>query len=127
MRKIIALALVLLPVDAVAADLAGRWRIARPDVPGFEAVFLVDQQRRATVESPLDGDRPAKFLGYVHYSDSTRTEFVMTNRSDVVHIDCLVETKDVMHCRTRWADGRSSKMYSLTRVGPAPFALLAPH
>ena len=127
MRKIMALALALLPVDAVAADLAGRWNVKIPENPGYEGVVLIDNERRVVLKAPLDNGKPADFVGYVKMSDIPQVQMLLTDKKIVSRIDCLAETDDMLRCRTTFANGQMTRLYVMQRVGAAPKTLLAPH
>ena len=116
----------LVPGLSQAADLSGRWNVTLSKSSSYEGFVLIDREGRAIWDSPLDGGRPAKFLGAIRYSDASRVEMVMTNRSDVVEINCLAEAVDLLRCHTKYPNGTTSQMYSLARVGPAPAKLTAP-
>lgn len=127
MRRILIAALCLATLPAAAGDLSGRWNVASPSRPGYEGVVLIDGQRRATWTAPEDAGRPAEYFGYVRFSDTSRVEMMMTNRAIVVRIDCSITSSDLLHCRTSFPDGKTSPMYTLSRVGDAPLRLTASH
>lgn len=111
---------------AVAADLSGRWNITSRTIPDYEGFVLIDTERRVTWDAPADGGRPAKFLGYIKYSDASRAEMVMTDKVTVVRVECITEANDVLACYAIYANGTASRMFNLTRVGPTPARLIAP-
>lgn len=127
MRRILIAALCLAALPAAAGDLSGRWNVTSAARPDYEAVVLVDEQRRVTWDSPNDVGRPAKFLGYIRFNDVLRIEIVMTDRTKVVHIDCLAAASEILHCHTTFPDGKKSPLYALTRVGSAPSRLTVLH
>lgn len=129
MGKVLLTALCLIALTmatARAGDLSGRWNVRMPINAGYEGVVLIDGKQRATWDAPQDNGRPAKFLGYVQFNDGSRIELVLTNRTAVAHINCLVAAPDLLHCQTIRGDKSTSSLYSLVRVGPAPENLTAP-
>lgn len=111
---------------AEAANLSGRWNIKSGSIPDYEGFVLIDTQQRVTWDAPADGGKPAKFLGYIKYSDASRVEMVVTDKITVVRIECVTAASDSLACYAVRADGATSQMFHLTRVGPTPAILTAP-
>lgn len=109
-----------------AADLSGRWNITSRHIQAYEGFVLIDAERRVTWDSPADGGRPAKFMGYIKYSDASRAEMILTDKVAVVRVECVTEASNALACYAVYTNGTASVMFTLTRVGPTPARLTAP-
>ena len=107
-----------------ASPLRGQWRIAAETQPTYVGMVLIDQSGRATWDSPLDSGKPASFRGYVSRLDRPRVELIFTNGIRVTRSYCLIQSADLLHCHNVRADGSTSDVFTLTRVGPGPTNLL---
>lgn len=128
MGKALSLAMVLGLGTATAAAqgniaLHGQWDIAVASQPNYVGTLLVDAERRATWESPDDYGKPVRFVGFVRLAGVSQVEIVLTNRARVVRVNCLVESKDLLHCHILFEDGKTSPMFAMSRVGPGPVSL----
>lgn len=123
---IAALCLVTLPIAAhpQSVDLRGQWQVRDPKQPSYVGVVLVDAERRATWDAPLDYGRPAKLHGYVAGLDAGAVEFIFTDREAVTRTRCTIQSSDLLHCRILFRDGAVTNTFALTRVGPGPVKIM---
>lgn len=125
MRTILAIALLIAaPAWAQDADLRGQWKVTVPSQPTYSGTVLVDAERRATWNSPLDNGRPAKYQGYIAGLDGPKVEILLTDRVGVAHVHCMIQSSDLMVCHTVRDDGVRTAAYVLTRIGRGPDKLM---
>lgn len=125
MRKFLAVVLCLATVPAAADSLQGHWNITVPKHPAYVGTVLIDSQRRATWDAPVDNGRPARYLGYVSEADSMKLKILLTNRYAVIKCDCSIMSSDLLYCVNTGPQGHKSAPIILTRVGPGPRVLQA--
>jgi hypothetical protein len=121
------LCLLMLGAPAYAADdcpLRGQWHVSATSSPNYVGIVLIDAERRVTWDSPLDFDRPARFQGYIVTIDSTKVDIALTDRTKVVHLNCKIESSDLLHCITLYRDGSFSPPYEITRKASGPKKLM---
>ena len=119
MRNSIALLLCLCALSVEAQNLRGLWLVQAPDKPDYTATVLVDAQRRATWDSAT-----VKMVGYVERNDATKATILFTDRNEVAHLQCAIQSSDLMHCYSFLADGGISILFKLTRIGSGPQTLM---
>ena len=107
-----------------ASPLRGQWHVSATSIPDYVGNVLIDREGRATWDSPDDRGRPVTFRGYVSRLDRPRVEIAFTNGIRVTRTYCLIQSADLMHCHNVYGDGRTSDVFTLTRVGPGPANLL---
>jgi hypothetical protein len=121
------LCLIALSVGARAeevVDLRGQWHIKAAAMPNYVGIVLIDAEHRVTWDAPVDRGKPARFQGYAAHIDGTRLDIALTDRVAVVHMNCKIETSDLLHCVTLWRDGSVSQPYDLTRKASGPKKLM---
>ena len=128
MRKAICAVATLMELchPATAADLGGRWNVFSPAFPAYEGTVLIDALHRVLWDAGEDNGHAAKYVGYVRADNAIGVVIVMTDRAEVLRVNCVTESTDLMRCQTTHTDGTMSALYALTRVGPTP-APLASH
>lgn len=100
--------------------LPGHWRVISSS-PDYIAVVLIDLERRVTFDAPVDNGRPASFRGYIAETDGAKIKFVLTDGKAVAHIDCTIQSTELLQCRSfRLADRHTSPPYLMIRVGDGP-------
>jgi hypothetical protein len=107
-----------------ASPLQGHWRVDAPTIPDYVGTVLIDRDGRAIWDAADDRGRPASFRGYVARVDRPKVEITFTNGIRVTRAHCLIQSADLMHCHNLYGDGRTSDVFTLTRVGPGPVNLL---
>lgn len=108
-----------------AFSLRGQWQPSASHLPAYVGVVLIDAEHRVTWDSPQDSGRPAKYKGYVAKIDGTRVDIALTDRAAVVHMNCKIQSSDLLHCVSLFRDGAVSPPYVLTRIGPGPKNLMS--
>jgi len=88
--------------------------------------MLVDAEGRATYDSPMDAGRPARFVGYVERSDGSYVQILLTNRANVIRVNCMVQSNDLLQCQFFRDSGKVSDIFSLVRTGAGPTSLQGP-
>lgn len=132
MRKVLiatalAFALTALLLDRAFAEecsLRGQWQLYRADKPTYVAIVLIDAARRVTYDSPMDNGRPAKFRGYIAKLDEANVEIALTDQVGVAHMNCAIESSDLLHCTILRSDGVMSPRLLLTRRTAGPKSLM---
>lgn len=122
MRTLIAAVLLLCALPAHAQNLRGQWDVTLTDHPAYRGVVLIDAEGRVTFDAPNDNGRPAQFRG-VAKATVPRVHITITDRDTVTHLHCIIQSDDLMHCRSFLADGQVSNRMVLVRVGPGPHSL----
>lgn len=129
MRKILAACIALMlpaPGQAQDADLRGQWKVTVPSLPAYRGTVLIDAERRATLDAPSDGGRPAKYQGYVAGLDGAKVEIILTDRQSVAHLHCMIQSSDLLNCYVvRDADAGISTGFVLSRTGRGPDRLMS--
>lgn len=118
------LCLVAFGAQAASASLQGQWHITAASKPNYVGVVLIDVERRVTWDSPVDNGRPARYQGYIARLDETRVEMVLTDRAVVVRLDCRIQSSELLHCVTHFANGTTSPPYEMTRRAEGPKRLM---
>lgn len=127
MRRL-ALALGLMiggPVWAQEFPFRGQWEVRHPD-PNYVAIVLIDGERRVTVDSPKDSNRPAKYMGYVAEAYDSALVIVLTDKTGVTRTYCGTRARSLLHCHVIRADGSRSDNFLMVKVGPGPHRLTQP-
>lgn len=112
------------PVALASSPLRGQWRVAAESQPAYVGTVLIDRDGRATWDAADDRGRPASFRGYVSSFNAPVVEITFTNGVRVTRAHCLIQSAGLLHCHNVYGDGRTSDIYTLTRVGPGPASLL---
>ncbi|MGQ3300181.1 hypothetical protein [Reyranella sp.] len=123
-RALLVLIGLLAPVPSAFAQahpLQGTWVVRLPTGPKYVGIVLVDGEGRTTFDSPQDWGRPAKFVGYVARMNGLDTQFHLTDKAAVIHMNCVAESAELLSCQVAHKDvGGTSKPFALVRVGPGP-------
>ncbi len=108
--------ILMLPASGGTVDggLAGHWKITAPNDATYSGDLLVDADGRA-VMAGTSATRSGHLLGYVERGGPS-ISIVLTDRKGVWHIRCAHETRDVLNCDTRSANGDVSSMYYMRRT-----------
>ena len=115
---IIAVILSLCALPASAQDIRGQWHLQTPSKPDYMGTIMVDTARRATWD-----DAYVKMVGYVLRADALRATIVLTDREEVVHMQCALKSSDLMHCYNFLDNGGITALFKVVRVGPGPKTL----
>lgn len=101
----------------------GQWGVTKPSSPKYTAVVLIDAEGRVAVDSANENGKPVRFFGYVKVADGRGVDFVVTNRTQVAHTHCVIQSSEMLHCYTIRDDKSVSDGVILTKVGPGPHRL----
>jgi len=136
MRALLAAVFCLAATGAAAMNegdlrLQGEWRVTIAQNAAYRATILVDAEGRMALEATnVVNGKPASFktLGYAKV-EGRRVEFVETARNPqdriaVVRTVCAIQSPDLLHCTSIFADGRVGFPAVVTRVGPGPASLI---
>ena len=116
LRAVLAAILCVAAVSAAAQNLRGQWQGARGQT--LTDAILIDSERRITWDE-IGGKKPLKLLGYVART-TPEVEMVLTNRDNVLRIQCTLHSPDLLHCNAAWRGKPPAEAFVLTRVGPGP-------
>ncbi len=116
--------LLALPVAAQSFSIQGKWKGTVAGYPDYVGGVMVDAERRTIWVDDIG--RSSR--GYVAHLDNTKVKFITTGIGLVAHIDCVIQSSDLLHCNGRYTDGRVfGAPFVLTRVGTAPRNLTTMH
>jgi hypothetical protein len=121
-RRMLAVALCLLPLPAVAQNLQGQWTSTASYLSGHNGILLIDAERRVTWD--IHGEKgTTPWIGYVARNDASAVDIPFTTKinNHVFHLHCTIQSSDLMHCLLNDDPGSLTIM---TRVGPGPRTLL---
>jgi hypothetical protein len=110
-----------LAARAYAADasaLSGEWHVKPPIDPNY----VPSAAWPGTL--PLDFGRAARYEGYIVTIDGTKIDIALADRTKVVHLNCKIESSEVLHCINLYRDGSFSPPFDLVRKGPGPKKLM---
>ena len=125
MRKLIVVALCLLPLPAGAQNLRGQWDVETINHQATVTI-LIDAAGRATCDVTENNIFKGSYIGYVARRTDLEAEIHLTNKTFVNRLHCTIQSSDLLHCYVYMVvEKYSLPGIILRRVGPGPQTLMS--